>query len=83
MQFKLDVALRDSRSLIYQLDLPTGTVAGGLRNFSMRPAIDYNLSREFNFRIYYDSNSTKPYTSNSYNSSFSTLGIALRYIIGQ
>lgn len=83
MQFKLDIALRDSRSLIYQLDLPTGTVAGGLRNFSMRPAIDYNFSKEFNFRIYYDSNSTKPYTSNSYNSSFSTLGIALRYIIGQ
>lgn len=83
IQFKLDVALRDSRTLIYQLDLPSGTVAGGLRNFSIRPAIDYNLSKEFNFRIYYDSNSTKPYTSNSYNSSFSTLGIALRYIIGQ
>ena len=82
LNLKLDLAIRDSKSLIYQLDVPTGTVAGGLKNISIRPSIDYNLSREFNFRIYYDTNTTKPYTSNSFNSSFSTLGISLRFIIG-
>ena len=82
LNLKLDFAIRDSKSLIYQLDVPTGTVAGGLRNVSYRPSIDYNLSREFNFSIYYDANSTKPYTSNSFNSSFSTLGISMRFIIG-
>ncbi len=82
LNMKLDVAIRDSKSLIYQLDVPAGTVAGGLRNISIRPSVDYNLSKEFNFRIYYDTNTTKPYTSNSFNSSFSTLGISLRFIIG-
>ena len=82
LNLKLDFAIRDSKSLIYQLDVPTGTVAGGLRNISYRPSIDYNLSKEFNFSVYYDANSTKPYTSNSFNSSFSTLGISLRFIIG-
>lgn len=82
LNFKLDFAIRDSKSLIYQLDVPDGTVAGGLKNVSIRPAVDYNFSKQFNFRIYYDSNSTKPYTSNAYNSSFSTLGVSLRYIIG-
>ncbi len=82
LNMKLDLAITDSRSLIYQLDVPTGTVAGGLQNISIRPSLDYNLSREFNFRIYYDTNSTKPYTSNSFNSSFSTLGVSLRFIIG-
>lgn len=82
LNLKLDFAIRDSKSLIYQLDVPTGTVAGGLRNISYRPSIDYNLSKEFNFSLYYDANSTKPYTSNSFNSSFSTLGVSLRFIIG-
>jgi hypothetical protein len=36
------------------------------------------LNQRFNVKVFYDSNITKPYTSQSFNTSFSNFGFSLR-----
>ena len=78
MNFKLDVAIRDSKTVIYRPDITVAEVSSGAKNITLRPSIDYVLNQRFNVRLFYDSNITKPYTSQSFTTSFSNFGFSLR-----
>ncbi|MNX27231.1 hypothetical protein D3C86_573150 [compost metagenome] len=78
MDFKLDVAVRDNKTVIYRADVAEAEVSSGAKNITLRPSVDYILNQRFNVRIFYDSNVTKPYTSQSFNTSFSNFGFSLR-----
>jgi cell surface protein SprA len=78
MDFKLDVAVRDNKTVIYRADITEAEVSSGAKNITMRPSIDYILNQRFNVRLFYDSNITKPYTSQTFNTSFSNFGFSLR-----
>ncbi|MGY4385242.1 cell surface protein SprA [Pedobacter sp. UYP24] len=78
MDFKLDVALRDNKTVIYRADIAEAEVSSGAKNITMRPSVDYILNQRFNIRLFYDSNITKPYTSQTFNTSFSNFGFSLR-----
>ncbi|MCX2576326.1 T9SS outer membrane translocon Sov/SprA [Pedobacter sandarakinus] len=81
MDFKLDVAIRDNKTVIYRADLLEAEVSGGSKNISLRPSVDYVLNQKFNIRLFYDSNITKPYTSQTFNTSFSNFGFSLRFTL--
>ena len=51
------------------------------KNITYRPSVDYVLNQRLNLRIFYDGNITKPYTSQSFNTSFSNFGFTLRFAI--
>ncbi len=78
MDFKLDVAIRDNKTVIYRADILEAEVSSGAKNITLRPSVDYILNQRFNVRLFYDSNITKPYTSQTFNTSFSNFGFSLR-----
>jgi cell surface protein SprA len=81
MNFKLDVAFRDNKTVIYRADIEDPEVSAGSKNITFRPSIDYVLNQRFNLRLFYDSNVTKPYTSQTFNTAFSNFGVNLRFTI--
>jgi cell surface protein SprA len=78
MDFKLDVSVRDNKTVIYRADITEAEVSSGAKNITLRPSVDYILNQRFNVRVFYDSNITRPYTSQSFNTSFSNFGFSLR-----
>jgi cell surface protein SprA len=78
MDFKLDVSVRDNKTVIYRADVAEAEVSSGAKNITLRPTIDYMLNQRFNARLFYDSNLNKPYTSQAFNTSFSNFGFSLR-----
>jgi cell surface protein SprA len=78
MDFKLDVAVRDNKTVIYRADVTEAEVSSGAKNITFRPSVDYILNQRFNVKLFYDSNVTKPYTSQTFNTSFSNFGFSLR-----
>ncbi|MET3112992.1 cell surface protein SprA [Pedobacter sp. CG_S7] len=78
MDIKLDIALRDNKTIIYRADVLEGEVSAGAKNITFRPSVDYILNQRFNVKVFYDSNLTQPYTSQTFNTSFSNFGFSLR-----
>jgi cell surface protein SprA len=81
INFKLDVAIRDNKTLIYRADVEAAEVSSGAKNITMRPSIDYVINQRFNLNIFYDSNITKPYTSQTFNTSFTNFGLNLKLLL--
>ncbi len=81
VNFKLDFALRDNKTLIFTADQPIAQVSSGAQNITYRPSIDYMISKRFNLNIFYDSNITRPYTSQTFNTSFTNFGINLKLLL--
>lgn len=78
LDFKVDVAIRDNKTVIYRAEITEAEISAGAKNITIRPTIDYVVNQRFNVRLFYDSNITKPYTSQSFNTSFSNFGFSLR-----
>jgi cell surface protein SprA len=81
MNIKLDVAVRDNKTVIYRADVNDPEISGGSKNITFRPSVDYVLNQRFNIRLFYDSNITKPYTSQTFVTAFTNFGINLRFTI--
>lgn len=81
MNFKLDVAVRDNKTLIYRADVEAAEISSGAQNITLRPSIDYVINQRFNMSLFYDSNITKPYTSQAFNTAFTNFGINLKLLL--
>ena len=81
INFKLDVAMRDNKTLIYRADVAAAEVSSGAQNITLRPSIDYVINQRFNLNLFYDSNITRPYTSQAFNTSFTNFGINLKLLL--
>ncbi len=81
LTFKVDFSIRDNRTLIYQADVEGSQVSSGAKNITYRPQIDYVINKRFNLSLFYDSNITKPYTSQSFNTAFTNFGINLKLLL--
>jgi cell surface protein SprA len=81
INFKIDFALRDNKTLIYQADVQAAQVSSGAQNITYRPSIDYAISQRFNLNLFYDSNLTRPYTSQTFNTAFTNFGINLKLLL--
>lgn len=81
VNFKIDFSLQDNKTLIYQADVPAAQVSSGAQNITVRPSIDYVINQRFNLNLFYDSNITRPYTSQTFNTAFTNFGINLKLIL--
>ncbi|HWV70678.1 MAG TPA: cell surface protein SprA [Pseudosphingobacterium sp.] len=81
LTFKLDVAINDMKTLVYRSDSEFSEMASGNRNITYRPSIDYMFNNRFNIRMFFDSNSVKPYTSQTYATAYSNFGFNLRILL--
>ena len=81
LNFKLDVAFKDNKTVIYRADVESSEISAGAKNIAFKPSIDYVINQRFNLRLYYDSNVTQPYTSQTFITAFSNFGVNLRFNI--
>lgn len=81
MNFKLDISMRDNKTLIYRADIPGAEVSSGAQNITYRPSVDYMINQRFNLSLYYDSNITKPYTSQAFNTTYTNFGVNLKLLL--
>ncbi|HEY9535794.1 MAG TPA: hypothetical protein VIQ77_14755, partial [Mucilaginibacter sp.] len=81
LTFKVDFALRNNKTLIYQADVTAAQISSGAQNITYRPSIDYAISQRFVLNIFYDSNLTRPYTSQAFNTSFTNFGVNLKLLL--
>ena len=81
LSFKMDFALRDNKIVIYRADVETAEISSGAKNITIRPSIDYVINQRFNFNLFYDSNITKPYTSQTFNTAFTNFGVNLKLLL--
>jgi len=80
MDFKLDVAIRDNKTAIYRADVVTNDISSGARNITMRPSVNYVLNKRFTLLFYYNTNLNKPYTSQVFTVSSTSLGFTLKML---
>jgi cell surface protein SprA len=81
VNFKLDFSLRDDKTLIYRADVEAAEISSGAQNITVRPSIDYVINQRFNLNLFYDSNITRPYTSQTFNTAFTNFGINLKLLL--
>jgi len=81
VNFKLDFSLRDNKTLIYRADVAAAEISSGAQNITVRPSIDYVINQRFNLNLFYDSNITRPYTSQTFNTAFTNFGINLKLLL--
>ncbi|MDN3581108.1 cell surface protein SprA [Mucilaginibacter flavus] len=81
VNFKVDFSLRDNKTLIYRADVQAAEISSGAQNITVRPSIDYVINQRFNLNLFYDSNLTRPYTSQTFNTAFTNFGINLKLLL--
>ncbi|MDQ3072804.1 MAG: cell surface protein SprA, partial [Bacteroidota bacterium] len=82
LNFRLDFAIRDNRTIVRLLDNEKNDpYTGGQRMLQLRPNIEYMISRSLSINIFFNRNVSKPYTSTGYPTKFTNGGFSLRYII--
>jgi cell surface protein SprA len=81
VNFKVDFSLQDTKLLIYQADVIQAQISSGAENITVRPSIDYVINQRFNLNLFYDSNITRPYTSQTFNTAFTNFGINLKLLL--
>ncbi|WP_257657384.1 T9SS outer membrane translocon Sov/SprA [Parapedobacter lycopersici] len=78
LNFRLDVSINDLKTLVYRSDINESEVSAGNKSISYRPSIDYVINQRFNIRLFFDSNSVRPYTSQTFATSYANFGFNLR-----
>jgi cell surface protein SprA len=79
--FRLDASIRDNRQIVRILDQPEGQATGGQWLFALTPNVTYVISKNLTVNIFFKRNVNKPYTSNQYPTSFTSIGFSLRYVL--
>jgi cell surface protein SprA len=81
VNFKVDFSLQSTKMLIYQAFVQQAQVSSGSQNITVRPSIDYVINQRFNLNLFYDSNITRPFTSQTFNTAFTNFGINLKLLL--
>ncbi|GAB4405134.1 MAG: cell surface protein SprA [Bacteroidia bacterium] len=85
--FQLRFTLRDTKELNRTLS-PTGTITSlapqftrGSRNLILSPSIDYVVNTRLNIKLFFERNVNTPYTSNAFNTAFTSGGVQVRFTL--
>ena len=81
LNFKMDLAISDRKTVIYRADVTAAEISSGVKNITLRPSADYILNQQFSINVFYDGNITRPYTSQTFNTSFSNFGFTLKFAL--
>ena len=81
LNFRLDISLNDLKTLVYRSDINESEVSAGNKSISYRPSVDYVINQRFNIRVLFDSNSVRPYTSQTFATSYANFGFNLRLML--
>lgn len=79
--FRLDCSIKEVVTIMRYLDRPSVDPVQGQTIYTLRPTIDYMISKQLMLRIFYDYRQTDPKVSSSYPTIIQSGGFSLRYTI--
>jgi cell surface protein SprA len=86
---QLRITMRDVRELNRSLGFSSATAdptlepqyTRGTLNWIISPSIDYVVNTRINIKLFFEQNINRPYTSQSFNTSFSSGGVQIRFML--
>lgn len=80
--FRFEVTYRSLANQNQQIDNPAFIQPiGGTRSFTVKPAVDYNLSTQLTIRAYVEHTRNRPVLSNAFPTSFTAVGVQFRFTL--
>jgi cell surface protein SprA len=83
LNVRLDFSLRQNKTVLRRVDEDINQISTGQQMVSINFSADYNLTKQFNIRFYFDKTINSPYVSNQYRTSNTKGGLALRFNLSQ
>jgi cell surface protein SprA len=80
INLRMDFALNDRKVLMYRTGVDYDEVTGGNKNITFNPSIDYTINRFYNVRLFYNSNAVRPYTSQTFATSYTYFGFTFKLL---
>ncbi|MCS6791004.1 MAG: cell surface protein SprA, partial [Bacteroidia bacterium] len=78
--FRVEITYRSLVNQNQQIDNPTFVQpVGGTRSFTIKPAVDYNVSTQLTVRAYIEHTRNRPLLSNAFPTSFTAVGVQFRF----
>jgi cell surface protein SprA len=81
LNVSVDVSLRDEITKNFLIDKNTNQVTRGSKVLSIAPSADYSLNKKVNFRLFFEYNSTTPYTTQQFRRVNTRGGVTLRFAL--
>ncbi len=78
---RLDMSLRENRTILRKLLEETDVISAGQRVVAMNFSADYQISARVNFRFFFDRTLTNPFVSNQFPNTNTHGGFSLRFIL--
>jgi cell surface protein SprA len=83
LNIRADISYRKTETLLRQLDEDKDQLTSGQGAFGIKTYADYMLSDRFQMRIFFDKIINNPYTSLSFATSNTNLGVSFRFTLAQ
>jgi cell surface protein SprA len=83
LNVRLDFSLRQNKTILRRIDQEINQISTGQQMVAINFSADYNLTKQFNIRFYFDKTINSPYVSNQYRTSNTKGGFALRFSLSQ
>jgi cell surface protein SprA len=83
LNIKMDVSIRDNKTLLRRLDEEINQISTGNRMVSINSSADYVINQRFNVRFFFDKTITNPFVSSQFPNSTTNAGVSLRFTLAQ
>ncbi len=83
LNLKLDVGIRDNKTILRRIDESTNQISAGSKQFTLNFSADYNLSQSLQLRAYFNMNKNAPYISSQLANATTSGGFTLRFNLAQ
>ena len=83
LNVKMDLSVRDNKTLLRRLDEDINQISVGNRVVSINTSADYVINQRFNLRLFFDKTITNPFVSSQFYRSDTKAGISLRFTLAQ
>lgn len=83
LNIKLDLSIRDNKTVLRRLDEAINQISTGNRMVSINTSADYVINQRFNIRLFFDKTITNPFVSNQFDNSTTSAGVSLRFTLAQ
>ena len=83
LNLKLDLGIRDNKTILRRIDESTNQISAGSKQFTLNFSADYNLSQSLQLRAYFNMNKNAPYISSQLANATTSGGFTLRFNLAQ
>jgi cell surface protein SprA len=83
LNIRADISYRKTKTLLRQLDEDKDQLTAGQGAFSIKTYAEYMLSDRFQMRVFFDKIMNTPYTSLSFSTSNTNIGVSFRFTLAQ